>query len=401
VTARRAAEAERLRLEVELQEAQRLEGLALLAGGVAHDFNNLLVGVMGNAELVRESLPADAPQRHRLEQVTLAAQLASDLARQLLAYAGQGGGRLAPLDLTPLVRETVPLLRQVVARGATVRLELQEGLPAIQADEAQVRQVVMNLLINAAEAARPGQDAPEVVVRTRLERADRPRLAAAEVGRDLPEGEYVALEVEDAGVGMSDAVRRRVFQPFFSTKATGRGVGLAAVHGIVRAHGGAIFVRSAPGRGATFTALFPLSRSVPAPAAPEPGPPAPSDRSRARVLVVDDESIVGELARELLEREGFQVVVTASGREGLAAFAASPGAFDVALVDLTMPGLGGEETIARLRALRPELPVVVMSGYSSDPAVPARLRLLGAGFVPKPFKGRELAARIRAAIVGP
>ncbi|MCC7139256.1 MAG: PAS domain S-box protein [Planctomycetes bacterium] len=396
ITERRRAEAERRRLDEQLQHAQRLESLGVLAGGIAHDFNNLLMGVLGNADLALLQLPPGSPAAGRVEDVKRAGQRAAELTSQLLAYAGKGRFVVAPLDLSALVRDTAKLLEVSVGRRARLVLDLADGLPAVEADAAQLRQVVMNLLTNAAEAL--GDVGGTVTLRTRVAEVDVAWLTSSYGGADLEAGRYVVLEVEDTGVGMDEATLRKIFEPFFTTKFTGRGLGLAALLGIVRGHGGAVGVRSAPGRGTTFRIVLPPSART-APVAPSSSAPAVAASGRAALLlVVDDDDAVREVVARMLAGAGHRVLQAADGAEGVAALRAH--ADDVALVvlDLTMPGMSGEETLRALREVRPDVRVVVTSGYTQQDAA-ARLR--GAppdGFVQKPFDRADLLARIDAVL---
>jgi PAS domain S-box-containing protein len=255
ITDRKRAEDERRQLEAQMQRAQKLESLGVLAGGIAHDFNNLLTGILGHASLALMDLPPDAPACHSLQQIELAARRAADLTRQLLAYSGKGRFLLAPVDLSMIIEETTALLRTVVSKKATLHFDFAPQLPTVIADPAQIRQLVMNLLTNASEALGDGPGA--ITIRTGREFATRASLAAPHVPADIPEGEYIFLEVTDTGAGMDAPTLERIFDPFFTTKFTGRGLGLAAVLGIVRGHRGAIKVASEAGRGTTFKVLLP------------------------------------------------------------------------------------------------------------------------------------------------
>jgi len=256
ITERKKAEEERRRLEAQVQHAQRLESLGVLAGGIAHDFNNLLTGILGSASLAAMKLPPDSPAAEQLSRVLAAAEKAAELTNKMLAYAGKGQFLLVPSDLNQIIQDVLPLVRTSLGKRASIQLVLAPNLPAIEADGNQLQQVVVNLLTNAAEAL-----AREIVVRT-----------GAMTGGDLSPGPCVFLELKDDGTGMDQETRMRIFDPFFSTKFTGRGLGLSAVAGIVTGHGGKIRVESAPQRGTTFTVLFPAKRPDEAdPSAPHPG----------------------------------------------------------------------------------------------------------------------------------
>ncbi len=387
------AQARRDALEQKLAEARHLESLGLLAGGIAHDFNNLLQGVLGHADLALGDLPAQAPATEHVRLIEQSARRAADLTRQLLAYSGRTHIEFRPLDASALVRDTVELLAVSVGARCRLRADTPAGLPAVEADRSQLQQVVMNLVMNAAEAL--GEAGGDVTVRTSLVDADRDLLAQGYVDDDLQPGRYVAVEVADTGRGMPEDVRRRIFEPFFSTKSQGRGLGLAAALGIVRRHRGTMIVRSAAGAGTTFVARAPASAArVEPPAAPVgPATHAPLVAG-GLVLVVDDEAGVRRVAVRMLERAGFATREASDGAEAVEMFERGPEAFRAVLLDLTMPRLGGEEALAAMRARRPAVPVVLASGYH-EPEIVRRLRHDTAlAFVQKPYKSEDLLARL-------
>ena len=277
ITQRVQAEEERKRLETEVQQAQKLESLGVLAGGIAHDFNNLLTSILGHAELGLADLDETSPVRAHIERIRDAGRHATDLTRQLLAYAGRTHVRVEPVNLSRLVESMADLLKVSISKKAALSCEPAADLPAIDADAAQITQVVLNLITNASEAL--GEEGGRITLRTGAVELDRGELARTYASENLPEGPYVYLDVEDTGVGMDEETKSKIFDPFFTTKFPGRGVGLAAVRGIIRVHGGAIQVRSRPGHGTTFRVLLPRReqakkfRSRPARAA-KPGAPA-------------------------------------------------------------------------------------------------------------------------------
>lgn len=390
VTPLKRAAQEKIAFERQLLETQKLESLGVLAGGIAHDFNNLLTAMLGNATLARLQLPGNAPAGPHLDQIEQAARRASDLCRQMLAYAGRSELRLRAVDLSELVRGTTVLLRVSIPKNVRLELDLAAGLPAVLGDAGQLQQVVMNLVINGAEAVGPG--AGEVRVRTYPESLDTDRLRAALIGRDRPAGDYAGFEVRDTGCGMDAATLARIFEPFFTTKFTGRGLGLAAVLGIVQRHEGVLFVESQPGRGSVFR-LYLQAREGPA-RAEETGPAAEPEL-HGEILVVDDEEPVRAVLERALRRSGLGVVTAASGEEALEIAAAHPRRFAALLLDLTMPGLSGEETLRRLRAAGSRLPAVVMSGYSEADTMQRVADLGVAGFVGKPFELAFLLEKLR------
>jgi PAS domain S-box-containing protein len=395
VTERVAARAEREAIERRLRETQKLESLGVLAGGIAHDFNNLLTGVLGHASLAASELPPGAPARESLEQIELAATRAAGLCKQMLAYSGRGHFVVRALDLNAVIRETTGLLHLSISKQATLTLELAPALPALMADPAQLQQVVMNLVINASEAL--GDSPGRIRVTTSLRRVTAAELAAARAGAERPAGEYLCLEVADTGSGMAPEVAARIFDPFYTTKFTGRGLGLAAVLGIVRGHHGALLVETAPGRGTTMRVLFPPAEGQ----AAETSTPveAPDDwRGSGTVLVIDDEETVRRTSTRILEILGFTVRTAVDGADGLAQFRATPGEFALVLLDLTMPQLGGREVLQAIHALRPAQRVVLMSGYRAEEAAQRFAATGPEVFLEKPFRLAELRAAVRAAL---
>jgi PAS domain S-box-containing protein len=397
ITDRKRAEDERRQLEAQMQHAQKLESLGVLAGGIAHDFNNLLTGVLGHASLALMDLPPDAPACHSLQQIEVAARRAADLTRQLLAYSGKGRFLLAPVDLSRIIEETAALLKTVVSKKATLHFDFAPQLPTVIADPAQIRQIVMNLLTNASEALGDGPGA--ITLRTGKEYATRAYLAAPHVPADIPEGGYIFLEVTDTGGGMDAHTLERIFDPFFSTKFTGRGLGLAAVLGIVRSHRGAIKVKSEAGRGSTFKVLLPpadLQTGDASDAALKSG----EWRGRGVVLVVDDEDAVRTVARETLERAGFEVLLASDGRAGIELFREKQADIAAVLLDGTMRQPDGDAVFRELRRLRPDVRVILMSGYNEQGLAGSAIGPELAGFLQKPFHAAELLATVRRALDG-
>ncbi|NMC71229.1 MAG: response regulator [Myxococcales bacterium] len=391
VTDRRRAAEDSRRLEERMRQAQKLESLGVLAGGVAHDFGNLLTGILGEAGLARAEVPPGGAADEHLAQIELAAQRAADLTRQLLAYSGRGQFVTRPLDLADLARDTVALLRASIPPTVALRVETPDDLPAVEVDETQLRQVVMNLVLNAAEALgdRPG------TVRIALAARELDQAALADLRRDdrVGPGRYVCLEVADDGPGMAPDVQERIFEPFFSTKFAGRGLGLAAVLGIVRGHRGAIGVRSTPGSGAAFTVALPASArpaersvrvtrsSIPPAERTSSVPPG----SRGRALVVDDEPAVRRFAAFILRRMGFDVAEAADGVQALDEIRRTNGQMRLVLLDLTMPRMSGEQVLDEMRRLRPDLPVVLSSGFDAGEVAARTTAHPHVGFIQKPY----------------
>ncbi len=384
------AEEERQQLESQMQQAQKLESLGVLAGGIAHDFNNLLVGILGNASLALLDLPTESPVRHSVAEIEQAAQRAAELTRQLLAYAGKGRFVVEPVDCSQVVREMTALLRTAVSKNAHVSLSLADDLPPVEADVTQLRQVVMNLITNASDAL-PEQGGM-IFIHTGRQAVDSEYLASCVPGSDTMPGDFVFVEVRDEGRGMDEATRSRIFDPFFTTKFTGRGLGLAATLGIVRGHRGAIRVYSEPAKGTSIKLLFPAGVGA---ITNTPVAPPTTWHAVGEVLVVDDEPSVRAVSRALLRRRGFTVAEAAGGRAAVAMVEADPSRFRLVLLDLTMPDMGGEETFRELRRIAPLVKVVLMSGYNEQEVTRQFVGRGLAAFLQKPFRAEELDNAVR------
>ncbi|MHB0876779.1 MAG: hybrid sensor histidine kinase/response regulator [Anaerolineae bacterium] len=392
ITERKLAEEERLRLQEQVQRAQKLESLGVLAGGIAHDFNNLLVAILGNADLLLMDLPGDSPMRQLVEEIHSSSMRAADLSRQMLTYSGRGTMTPRRFDVNQVVRQVMRSLAGRAGRPEALQMHLAPGLPLLEGDPAQIEQVVANLANNALDALPEGEGT--VTVSTGLIQADADYLAGLHLGEGLPAGDYVSIEVRDTGCGMDEDTLKRIFDPFFSTKFIGRGLGLPVVQGVVSAHRGAIEVGSAPGAGSTFRVLLPVSRD--AATAPEAATPA----LPPGILVVDDEAGVRTVAKRVLESEGYTVLTASDGEEGIAVFREHADDVALVLVDLTMPRLAGEDACRELHSIRPDVPVVLLSGYSEQTASASFATLGIAGFIQKPFTATELCSRVGAAVRG-
>jgi PAS domain S-box-containing protein len=379
-----------------LRETQKLESIGLLAGGVAHDFNNLLTGILGNTSLALDELAAESRLRPLLENVMLASERAADLTRQLLAYSGKGRLFVQPKDVSSLVREISSLIQSSIPKKVRLQLELSDDLPLVEMDSAQVQQLLMNLVINGAEAI--GEDRSGIVrVRTFLRDVDRPFLSRNHFAIDpAPPGRYVAIQVQDDGCGMEESVRRHIFEPFYTTKFTGRGLGLAAAQGIVRGHKGSIRIETTAGKGTTFEVLLPAGEAK----RPEPLPQEARRelRGAGSILVVDDEELVRKLTSAALTHFGYKVLLASNGLDGVAVFRRRAEEISLVLLDMMMPVMGGEEALEQIRAIRPGVPVIASSGYSESVA---KERFGGRGvaaFLQKPYTARALADRVKQAL---
>lgn len=383
------------RSEEKLRHTQRLESLGILAGGVAHDFNNLLVGIMGNASFACELLSGDHATRPLLQEIVLAGEKAAHLTRQMLAYAGKGQVAIARLRMCAIVHDIERLVRSSIPRHVDLRMHLESDLPPIEADEGQLQQVLMNLVINAAEAI-PADRAGTVWIRTCL-RFVKENVTVA-FGSDISAGRYVSVEVEDNGIGIDESTRARIFEPFFTTKFAGRGLGLAAVLGIIRAHKGGLRVESMPTKGSKFEVLLPVAQEF-EPHIESAAIPGPLDlRGHGLILIVDDERSVRILARSVLETYGYTVVLAEDGHAAVELLTNSSAEPALVLLDLSMPGLTARETIDQLRLLRPYVPFLLSSGYGGT-EVTAQLRgepVLG--FIQKPYTAMHLAEKVKVAL---
>jgi signal transduction histidine kinase len=389
---RKRAEAERSALQDRLLQVQKAESLAVLAGGVAHDFNNMLMAIMGSISVASMQTAPSTPLHTLLGEALDGTRRAAELTRQLLTYAGHTRAEKRAVDLSNQVREMAHLFEKALPAGVTLGLELGSGLPAVEADPGQLQQVVMNLLINAGEAI----DRPIGVVSVATGIQDLAQAVAIIDPSGVPRAEqYVFLEVRDDGRGMDQATAARIFDPFFSTKGKGptpRGLGLASVAGIVRAHGGAIRVDSAPGKGTTFRVVLPAARGASRrPTSPRPRAEWQTD---GRVLVVDDDPFVRAATRRLLEMLGFQVHEAPDGPTALR-MVTEIADLRVVLLDATMPRMAGEEVLRELRRMRTGLPVVVVSG-DAEGAVMKRFEPdRPEGWLAKPFTVAELTAALQ------
>jgi signal transduction histidine kinase/ActR/RegA family two-component response regulator len=393
ITARRSAEAQRERLELQLRQSQKMEAIGTLAGGIAHDFNNILTAIIGYTELLRAQARGDAKVDDRLAEIAKAGSRAKALVSQILTFSRQQEHTRAPVALGPTIDEALRLLRAAIPASIDIESSVASDLPPVLADATQIHQIVMNLAANGAAAIGGGPGKIRVTCVA---------LALDETGAgahpDLRPGRWVRLDVEDTGCGIQPEMLSRIFDPFFTTKGPGEGtgLGLSVVHGIVKAHDGAILVDSQVGMGTVFHIYFPALETL-QPAA------ANAHRTRAsgrgeHVLCVDDELALVDLLRAQLEALGYRVTACSSSLEALATFMASPLDFDVLITDLTMPGMSGSELAESVRKLRPDLPIVVATGYghvmSEDRARELGLRRI----LNKPFSMSVLDEAIQEAL---
>jgi len=385
------------KMERQVQQVQKLESLGVLAGGIAHDFNNLLVGILGNAELALGDLPEDSEASKSILDLIRISRRAADLVQQMLAYSGKGKFIVEAIDLACVVKDMVELLEVAIAKNVTLKLNITEDVPTIEVDVTQIRQVLMNLVINASESI--GQNNGTVTVTTsQVEVTDR-YVSRVFWDEEIPDGIYVCLDVSDTGEGMDEETKAKIFDPFFTTKFTGRGLGLAAVMGIVRGHNGAMSVYSEKGVGTTFKILLPASaqRAVSAPAKDynDDGYKLVDDLC---VLVVDDEETVRSVTKRSLTKLGCSVVLACDGQEGVDIFTAQHDSIDLVVLDMTMPRLNGLEALKEMRKVQADIPVILFSGYSEQEATSVFTDMGISGFIQKPFTKKELFRMVKEVV---
>lgn len=391
ITLQKQADAERRLQERQLQETRRLESLAVLASGLAHDFNNLLMSILGHAELALFETASDTAVHDNLHTILRNVHSAAQLTQKMLTFAEQGDFALQALDLNQLLRNSSDLAAATVGRRCMLQYNLATDLAPIIADDSQIRQLLLNLLANAAEASPSGSI---VTVTTTSDQLTAERLRRVRFGSYATPGSYIRLEIRDTGAGMDNATRERAFEPFFSTRFIGRGLGLAAVQGIVRSHQGAMDLTSLPGYGTTVEVWLPVMATAVTDAAPPPPPePAPVLQPPPAILVVDDEEQVRRVLTQLLTRSGFQVHTAGDGPSALAMLNRHEQLCGV-LLDLTMPLMPGGAVAHTIRSLHPDLPIVLMSGYPARELQRTYAHLQLAGFLQKPFTQETLNATL-------
>jgi PAS domain S-box-containing protein len=393
VTERKQAELERDSLAKQLLHAQKLESLGVLAGGIAHDFNNILTAIIGNADLALMRINPESPAIDNLHKIEHAAARAADLARQMLAYSGKGKFVIENLDMNRLLNEMLHMLEVSISKKVELRLNLTPDLPAVEADATQIQQIVMNLVINASEAI--GDHTGVISIATSCIDCDKKYLNAFWLTDTIGDGHYVCLEITDTGCGMDRETLDKIFDPFFTTKFTGRGLGMAAVHGIVRGHKGAINIYSEPGKGTTFKVLLPASGK------PVEVPDLDNQRDdwkgKGKVLLVDDEETVRDIGTEMLMELGFTAITANDGREALDVFKNTPGIYFV-ILDLTMPHLDGEQCFVALKEISPDIKVLISSGFSEHEVTQKFAGKGLAGFIQKPYKLSAFKEAIRGMV---
>ena len=383
---------EKKRLSDQLIQAQKMEAVGRLAGGIAHDFNNLLGAILGYASFLKRHIDEGDRLRKSVETIEAAADRAAQLVQRLLSFARRGPAEAIPFSPNAVVEETVRLLSRSIPEAIRVAPRLARDVCAVEGDETEVQQALLNVCLNARDAMPEGGTLE--IATANAAASDLP--AGPTAGVD-PRRAYVSIAVRDTGVGMSPDVRARVFEPFFTTKARGKGtgLGLATAYAIVKAHGGAIDVASEAGRGTEVRIFLPASEKV---AAGHPAEPAVEREDGGRILVVDDEPAIRDLTSDILTELGYEVELAASGPEALERYAAEPGKFEIVILDIIMPGMNGLETFRRLREIDPNARVLLSSGYSPEGTASEALKNGAIGFVQKPYRVGDLSRAVRAAI---
>ncbi|MEI7635211.1 MAG: PAS domain S-box protein, partial [bacterium] len=396
VSERKRAAEEKLKMDRQIQQTQKLESLGVLSTVIAHDFNNILMAILGYADLSLNGLSPLSPIRDYVTQITKASHRGAELCRQMLAYTGKGSFALERIDLRVLIEEMSHLLTITVSKKAVFNLRLERGLPLIQADPSQIRQVIMNLIINASEAI--SEQSGVISITTGTVRCDADHPCEIVLGNDLTPGCYAYIEVADTGCGMDAETKARVFDPFFTTKFTGHGLGLSAILGIIKAHKGAIEVSSEPGKGTTFKVFFPALEISKAGAGVDAAAAAadPKWRGSGTILLVDDEKILRTVGGDLLDLLGFTVLTAANGRDAVNIYRERGAEISLVLMDLTMPQMNGIEAFDELHRLNPDVRVVMVSGYSTQDVASRYARKGLAGVIQKPYTLSELSEKLRS-----
>ncbi len=393
ITTQIKAEQEKTKLQSQLLHAQKLECLGVLAGGIAHDFNNLLTSILGYSDLALSITSPDATAHFYINEVVKGARRAGELTQQMLAYSGKGRFLLQPVSLTEMIDDMARLLEISISKRCVLQFHLMRDMPACEADIAQLRQIIMNLVINASDAI--GDHSGVISVSTGVMYCDRTYLSSAYLDEQLPEQHYVFMEVADSGCGMSEDTKARLFDPFFTTKFAGRGLGLSAVLGIVRGHRGVVKVYSEEGNGTTFKVLFPASEKTPVMTSIHSA--TGSYTSKGTVLVVDDEDAIRALSAEMFRIMGFDTLTAVDGEQAVETFRKEHERIRLVLLDMTMPHLDGEQTFREMRRIG-DVPTILCSGFNEQTAINRFAGKGLAGFIQKPFRFQQLADATRKAL---
>ncbi|MGD2092380.1 MAG: PAS domain-containing protein [Candidatus Aminicenantes bacterium] len=395
ITERKQEEEKRLKLEAQIQQAQKFESLNVMAGSIAHNFNNLLMVVLGNLELALDSLPPLAPERKEIENAEKAAQHAAELSSLMITYVGHKQMAMQELEISVIIRGMSEMLELVLSRKTVLKFNCELTPALFRGDPAQIRQVVMNLVSNAAEAVGDNQGTISLTTGTMF--CDRSCFPPPFQKENLPEGDYVYLEVADTGCGMDQETQEKIFDPFFTTKFQGRGLGMAVVLGILRTHRGTILLDSQPGEGTTIRVLFPALEAI-----EKAEKKAPGDKykwkGKGTVLMIDDDADVLLVGERMLKRLGFQVLTTPDAAEGIEIFQKLADIIDCVLTNLTMPKMDGVELFHKLREIRKNIPVIICSDYTKEQVMTRFREIRPEGFIQKPYRIKQLEEKMKMII---
>ncbi|VAW42552.1 Chemotaxis protein methyltransferase CheR [hydrothermal vent metagenome] len=396
ITEQKQEAEEKEQILLQMQHVQKLESLGVLAGGIAHDFNNLLMAILGNADLALAEISPFSAARHNLEAIESASRRAADLCRQMLAYSGKGKFVIQQLNCNELVEEMTHMLEISISKKAVMKFNLADKVPPIEADATQIRQIIMNLVINASDAI--NDKSGIISITTGAMECDRDYLTETYIDEQLPEGIYSYIEVADTGCGMDEETKAKMFDPFFTTKFTGRGLGMAAVLGIVRGHNGALKIYSEPSRGTTIKLIFPIAANQDVKEKNE-GRQDKNWQGKGLILLVDDEETIRAVGRQMLEYLGFSVITAADGQEATKTFKARAAEINLVLMDLTMPHMDGEEAYREMRRIDSTVQVIMASGYNEQEVTQRFVGKGLAGFIQKPFMIDDLRDILRQSMI--
>jgi PAS domain S-box-containing protein len=393
ITERKQAEVGKEKLQLQLQQSQKMEAVGTLAGGIAHDFNNILAIILGNAELASDDVPDGNPAIENLEEIRLASIRAKDMVQQLLFFSRKADEKSKPLNMVPIIKESMKMLRSAIPTSVEFRENLSDDPCNIMGDAAQLNQIVMNLITNAVHAM-----SEEGLIEMTLKKV---RLMEEKSCFDwiLSPGDYVNLNVRDTGKGMAPETMARIFEPYYTTKEVGKGtgMGLSVIHGIIRRHNGGIRVESKLGKGTLFEVYFPLLKEK---VEEEKISKGKIKKGSEKILFVDDEASIVKLNHQRLERLGYQVQSTQKPEEALRWFRADPDEFDVIITDFTMPRMTGDRLTKEILAIRPKVPVIICTGYSERMSEADAMALGACKYIEKPIENRNLAAALREVLEG-
>lgn len=395
ITEQKEAESKKFELELKMQQAQKLESLGVLAGGIAHDFNNLLTGILGNADILLYELPHDSETQQRLLEIKRATKLASELTNQMLAYSGKGSFIIEHINLNDLIIDMNSLLEASISKKVKLSYSLLPELPGIKGDATQIRQILMNLLLNGSDAIENNGTIEVTTSEVELTSAD---LETLTISFNLAPGNFILLEVKDSGCGIESEKIKQIFDPFFTTKFTGRGLGLAAVSGIIRSHNAGLLVESVIGQGTCFKIFFPVSPDTYDPDKQVKQKHPSFINKNLTVLIADDEKYIRDLTTKMLSISGYKVHLASNGREAIEVFRDKKDEISCILMDLTMPELDGREALTEIRKINPDIPIIITSGYCEFDIVSKFTDQKISGFLQKPYNLEDIISAIEDAV---